>query len=204
MRDRRASHVPRVLALALCAVATLLAFDAAMLRAKAVLAQVLLDRAWTMSLTEGRPLKPWPWADAAPVARLTVARLGITRIVLGGDSGRSLAFAPGWSESSAPPATAGSSVISAHRDTHFAFLRELVPGDLIEVQGLRETRRYRVEGLHVVDSRRARLAIDHDLDRVLLVTCWPFDALDARGPLRYLVEAHATRAGSAREGPQRD
>ena len=204
VRGPRAMPAGAWLAFALAAGAVMLAADAAALHAKAALAQVLLERAWTTSLDTGRPAKPWPWSDVAPVARLSVARLGVTRIVLGGDSGRSLAFAPGWSESSAPPASAGSSVISAHRDTHFAFLRELVHGDLIELQGLHATRRYRVEALHVVDSRRARIEVDPDHDRVLLVTCWPFDALDAGGPLRYLVEARAIDADSASAGRPHD
>jgi len=28
-------------------------------------------------------------------------------------------------------------------------------------------------------------------DTLLLVTCYPFDSMDAGGPLRYVVEAHA-------------
>ena len=173
----------------LALLATLLFVDAGWLHAKAALAQVLLERAWQQSLDDGTPRKPWPWADAAPVARLSVARLDVAQVVLSGDSGRALAFAPGWSESTARPGSPGLSVISAHRDTHFRFLRELVVGDHIVVQGVHGTRDYRVDTLRVVDSRHARIDAGADHDRVLLVTCYPFDALDARGPLRYVVEA---------------
>ena len=43
---------------------------------KAALAQVLLDNAWRETLYSGQPLKPWPWADTWPVARLSVPAQG--------------------------------------------------------------------------------------------------------------------------------
>ncbi len=175
-------------ALLACASAGLL-FDAGYVHAKAVLAQVLLERAWQQSMVLGEAVKPWPWADVAPVAQLSVARLGIDQIVLAGDSGRALAFAPGWSASSAAPATVGVSVISAHRDTHFRFLETLVVGDIIEVRTAHATRSYRVESFAVADSASEQIALQADGDALVLVTCFPFDAIDANGPLRYVVHA---------------
>ena len=67
----------------------------AWIHAKAMLAQSLLETAWSETLRTGKEVKPWPWADTWPVARLTVPRLGIRRIVLAGASGSSLAFGPG-------------------------------------------------------------------------------------------------------------
>jgi len=203
MPTLRASKWPGRGALVLASIAVLLLADAGYLHAKAVFAQVLLERAWQQSMRDGSPVKPWPWADAAPVARLSVARLAVTRIVLSGDSGRSLAFAPGWSESTAYPGASGASVISAHRDTHFRFLRDLVVGDRIELQGPRGTRDYRVDALRVVDSRHARIDAGGEDDRILLVTCYPFDAFDARGPLRYLVEAGAITSGTGMRATDR-
>lgn len=49
---------------------------------KAQLAQVLLQRAWAGTLAGQRDVKPWPWADTWPVARLVVPSLGIDQIVL--------------------------------------------------------------------------------------------------------------------------
>lgn len=169
--------------------AGLMVVDAAWLPAKAALAQVLLERAWQRSLDDGGRHAPWPWADVAPVARLGAPRLGVARIILSGDSGRSLAFAPGWSESTASPGETGVSVVSAHRDTHFRFLRDLVVGDALLVETKHGTRDYRVASLRVADARHERILVDGEADRLLLVTCFPFDALDPRGPLRYVVEA---------------
>ena len=64
---------------------------------KARLAQVLLQRAWagTLAVQYQYDVKPWPWADTWPVARLVVPSLGIDQIVIEGAHGRTLAFGPG-------------------------------------------------------------------------------------------------------------
>ena len=46
---------------------------------KAQLAQVLLQRAWAGTLAGQRDVKPWPWADTWPVARLVVPENGCRR-----------------------------------------------------------------------------------------------------------------------------
>ncbi|HET7360128.1 MAG TPA: sortase, partial [Rhodanobacteraceae bacterium] len=79
-------------------------------------------------------------------------------------------------------------VISAHRDTQFAFLRELRVGDTLTLDDARGLQRYRVVGMRVADSRRARPHAAH-AGALLLVTCYPFDAVLPGGPLRYVVEA---------------
>jgi sortase A len=163
------------------------------IHAKAWLAQILLERAWAETLAgDGPVVRPWPWADTAPLARLQVPALGVDRIVLAGASGRSLAFGPGHLDGTALPGGPGHSVLTGHRDTHFAFLKELDLGDEIRVQGRDGAwRRYRVSGTQVLDSRSARLALGDDRPRLSLVTCYPFDALRPGGPLRYVVSAEA-------------
>ena len=187
-RLRRWLATPRnVLALGVCALALSLAGSAGWIHAKAMLAQTLLQNAWTQTLQNGKPHAPWPGADTTPVARLRVAARDIDQIVLSGDSGRTLAFGPGWAQASASPGAAGTVVVSGHRDTHFAFLRDLQPGDAIELQGTHGSVSYRVVDTRVADVRHERLAIDGHRDELWLVTCWPFDAVTAGGPLRYAV-----------------
>ena len=41
----------------------------------------------------------------------------------------------------------------------------------------------------VVDARRGSLLLDTDTSILSLVTCYPFDAAEAGGPLRYVVTA---------------
>jgi sortase A len=46
-----------------------------------------------------------------------------------------------------------------------------------------------VETLEVIDSREFELVLEPGMARLSLVTCYPFDAAAAGGPLRYVVTA---------------
>jgi sortase A len=187
-------NAPRIL----CglAVATLLCFgfwqlgQGAYIPAKAWLAQELMLRAWTRTGLGEKRATPWPWADTWPVARLTARSGEIDLIVLAGGSGRTLAFGPGHLSASAMPGAVGNTVIAGHRDTHFRFLEDLQAGELLTVEsnnGIRHL--YQVVIAEVVDSRRGSLTLDTDSAMLSLVTCYPFHAREAGGPLRYVVTA---------------
>lgn len=158
--------------------------------AKAWLAGRLLERSWRNARAGATATRPWPWADTFAVARLRVPRLGVDAIVLAGASGRTLAFAPGHVDGTAPPAGDGNCALAGHRDTTFRFLRELRPGDTIEIEaasGLR--RRYAVRETAVVDQADTGVLAPTDAPALTLVTCWPFDALRPGGRGRYVVRA---------------
>ena len=158
--------------------------------AKAWLAQELMQRAWTRTEEGETRAVPWPWADTYPVARLTSGSRDIDLIVLAGGSGRTLAFGPGHLSASALPGERGNAIIAGHRDTHFSFLRNVDDGELLGVElpdGGRHV--YEVIGVDIVDSRRSSLVLDTDMPMLTLVTCYPFDAREAGGPLRYVVTA---------------
>lgn len=163
------------------------------LHAKAWAAQALIEQAWRRNLVEARAhARPWAWADTTAVARLTFVEQAHSLIVLDGDSGRVLAFGPGHRAGSPLPGSAGNSVVSGHRDTHFRVLERLARGQHIEVQRLDGRRRtYRIVATRVVDRRDLRVVADHGIDELTLVTCWPFDAMRPGGPLRYVVSAQA-------------
>lgn len=159
--------------------------------AKAAVAQVLLDRAFDRSRIDHVARKPWPWADMTPLARLVVPGLGLSRVVLDSGSGQALAFGPTVLPGGAPLGQPGTAVIAAHRDTHFRFLRDLKKGDLLFVQtreGLEK--RYRITRAEVVRWDRYAVADAPVGERLDLVTCFPFDAIQ-RGPWRYVVHAEA-------------
>jgi sortase A len=194
--ERRKRRVPRLAGMLLAlsgifvAIGAWHAADAAYLHAKAWLGQQLLLDAWRKSGPVSGAVKPWPWADTHPVARLVVPAHRIELLVLAGANGRTLAWGPGHVESTASPGMAGNAVVTAHRDTHFAFLRDLVAGDRIVVEtAARSTRSYRVERTLIADHRELLLPADHRATTLSLVTCYPFDAIDPRTPLRYAVIA---------------
>ncbi|MGD9942319.1 MAG: class GN sortase [Burkholderiaceae bacterium] len=163
---------------------------------KAWLAQVLIEDAWQRNRAAGHAqARPWDWADTTPVARLIFPAQQAAYVVLSGEAGRVLAFGPGHRPDSPLPGTAGNSVISGHRDTHFRVLQRLQAGDLLEVEALDgHLRRYRVADMQIVDHRDLRVLADRGFDELTLVTCWPFDAIVPGGPLRYVVKAAAVDA----------
>jgi sortase A len=163
------------------------------IHAKALLAQVLLERAFNETIATGRDTKPWSWADTWPVARIEVKRIGASAIALAGASGQALAFGPGHVEFTADPGERGVAVYGAHRDTHFRFLKDVKIGDEIDVTR-RDGKvfRYRADSHSVVRFDQFGidpLGSDYEL---VLSTCWPFDAVTG-GPDRYVL--HATLIG---------
>ena len=145
----------RLACLALIVAGVGLAGQAAVVPAKAAVAQVLLERAFERSVAERTPVKAWPWADAAPVARISAPGLGVSQVVLSGGSGEAMAFAPTLLPGGGEPGRRGTAVYAAHRDTHFRFLRDLKAGDVVVVEGLDGRKdRYRVTGGWVVHKDR--------------------------------------------------
>jgi sortase A len=179
------------LMLALCLAGLGMIASGLAIPAKAAVAQLLLERAFDRSLATLRPHKPWPWADMAPIARVSVRRLGIDRIVLDGGSGQAMAFGPTLLPSGAGIGRRGTIVLAAHRDTHFRFLEHLRRGDLIELQGADgAARSYRMAGAEIVRWDRFSVGTNMQTSGLDLSTCYPFDAL-GHGPLRYVVHAMA-------------
>lgn len=154
--------------------------------AKAWLAQALIERSWRETPVGEAARPPWPWADTRPVAVLEVPRLGLRQHVLGGASGRNLAFGPVLAEGSA----AGLDLlVSGHRDTHFRFLENLRQGDRLLWSSGARRRAFEVRQFDVVDSRRVTPVMDPAVARLSLVTCYPFEGVTTGGPLRYVVTA---------------
>jgi len=164
--------------------------EAMFTRAKTLVQQRLIAWAWKRSLATGAAVKPWPWADTFPVARLEAPRQGAALMVLAGASGRTLAFGPGHIDGTPLPGDPGNAVVSGRRDTHFAFLRDLRSGDILMVHSASGRMvRYVVSGIEVVRNKDVRVLLDTGDDRLTLVTCYPFDSVLPGGPLRYVVVA---------------
>lgn len=187
----RMSAVEKAIALSIVALALYglaLIGDGFFLKAKAELSQVLLKRAFAAEL-RGEDTKPWPWADFTTEAEVRAPRLGKNAIVLSGASGEALAFGPAWLTDTPQPGEEGTAVIAAHRDTHFRWLKDLKPGDEIQL-----TRRdgkvltFRTSEGRIAPWDQSGIDTAAQGRHLALATCWPFDATE-RGPLRYIVEA---------------
>ncbi|USJ22072.1 class GN sortase [Ensifer adhaerens] len=172
------------------------------MKAKAEVSQVLLKRTFEAQLHGNPDGKPWPWADFQTAAEISAPRINRSAIVLQGASGEALAFGPALLTTTPLPGDEGTSVIAAHRDTHFRWLKEVNPGDLL-VLTRKDGRRFL---FRAGESRVARWdesginasASGHHL---ALATCWPFDAIE-QGPMRYIVDAEliGEASGTADDG----
>ena len=180
----------RLLIGALVLSGTLSLANGAWIPAKAALAQVLLDIAWQETLRTRGSTRPWPWADTWPVARLIAPSHKKSMVVLAGADGAALAFGPGHLTTSAPPGASDNSVIAGHRDTHFAFLKSLKPGDALQLQARDGVlHHYRVTRASVVHETDTSVLEPSQDPMLTLITCYPFFALVSGGPLRYVVHA---------------
>ncbi len=171
----QASRWLRVAAIALVATGTLMVGQQIYVRIKAEVASVLIRRAYADHLEDGAAHTPWGWADTYPIARLDVERLGITRYVLSGASGGSMAFGPGHIDGTAHPNAMGNCVLAGHRDSWFAFLQHLEPGDELRLETHGRTARYLVRECAIVPMIDESPLEMTDESRLTLVTCWPFN-----------------------------
>jgi sortase A len=174
----------------LLAVATWQIGAAGYIHAKAWLAQHLIAGAWTRTLDGEQDVRPWPWADTWPIARLRMPEQNVDLYVLSDATGRSLAFGPGLLSGSALPGQSGNAVIAAHRDTHFHFLREAETGAPLQIQS--DDGRWHAYTLTqrlILDVRHDRLAVDGGGSTLTLLTCYPFDTIVPGGPLRLALIA---------------
>jgi len=134
-----------------------------------------------------RPLEPDPLRSL--VARLSVPRLGVREVVLAGNgSHEQLADAPVMIGRGK---TGGKvTVLAAHRDTHFLFVRDLHVGDEVRlrfVDGRLE--RYRVLRFETVRWDEFAFPLDPARPLLALTTCYPFGGTEYGGPLRRVAWA---------------
>ena len=142
-------------------------------------------RRWRETLIQRAP---------APLAVLRIRRIGLEVPVLEGTDDWTLNRAVGHIAGTAGPGTEGNCGIAGHRDGFFRGLKDLRPGDDIELETLRGTELYRVERTWIVDPEIVSV-----LDRtvswsVTLVTCYPFYFVGS-APQRFIVRA--VRAAAA-------
>ena len=195
------ARTQRFLVVGLCLIGATLLGKGFYMQAKAHFAQYLVEQAWTKTLADGKSHKPWSWADTYPVAKLSIyrqpaantaseAELDDSLYVLAGASGRNLAFGPSMMLSSAPAGQIGNTVIAGHRDTHFAILNGMAVGRRLSLQTLKGNNIiYEVVATQVVHETATQFMAPSDDNRLTLITCYPFEALQGGAELRFVVQA---------------
>jgi sortase A len=124
-----------------------------------------------------------------PVARIVVRRLGVDAIVLAG-KGTHDELADGPTMIARTDAANPVTVMAAHRDTHFLFIRDLRVGDDVNLQLVNGmTERYRVIRFETVRWDRFGYPLDPSRPLLALTTCFPFGGTEYGGPWRRVAWA---------------
>lgn len=157
--------------------------------AKAFVAQIMLERAWQAKLEGKAEAKPWRWADFQVVAKLEFPQQKKSRIVLSDGKGESLAFGPSHLTGTPYPGFPGVTVIAAHRDTHFAFFKNVKIGDEFSLTTKDNKKlHYRIIADEVVLWDNSMIDPYEPGYKIALVTCWPLNG-KFRGDERYILWA---------------
>ena len=157
---------------------------------KAKVAQILLQQAWYQTLKTGKKYQPWLSFDGVPIMRLIIPQHNINQIVLKGTSGQSLAFGPSFHEESFLPQDQKVTIISSHRDSHGNYIKKLKLGEKIKLQdekGVWHT--YIINEFFTINVKKETFTIKTNEQRLLLVTCFPFNSLQSGTSFRYIVSA---------------
>jgi sortase A len=136
-----------------------------------------------------QPVRPVQIAPGRPLARITVQRLGVRDVVLAGPVSHD-ALAKGPMMVKRGDAASPVTVLAAHRDTHFLFIRDLREGDIVTLQYVTgETERYRVAHFETVRWNEFAYPLDPPRPLLALATCYPFGGTEYGGPWRRVAWA---------------
>jgi sortase A len=125
-----------------------------------------------------------------PIALLRIPRLDLEVPVYRDSSEFNLNRGAGWVEGTAAPNNNGNMAIAAHRDQHFRPLKDIVVGDILELESLSRQGNYQVTSLSIVEPQELWPLDPTDESTVTLITCYPFYFV-GNAPLRYIVQAVA-------------
>ncbi len=154
----------------------------------------LMHTAWLRTQASGEKIKPWPWAELWPIARLTVPHLNAEHIILEQEA-KQLTSSVGLSylKSSVLPGEVGSTVLGAHPSLYFSFLSELKPNDVLVLESPRTGKwHYRVHVIKIVNKSDTKLLEPGLKRRLILISCYRCGTEQPelqKNSLRYVVIA---------------
>jgi len=119
---------------------------------------------------------------------LRIPRIGLEVPILEGIDAWTLNRAVGHIDGTAVPGADGNSGIAGHRDGFFRGLKDVRPGDALEIETHQGTETYRVERAWVVEPTDLSALDPTPARSVTLVTCYPFYFVGP-APQRYIVRA---------------
>jgi sortase A len=131
-----------------------------------------------------------PMEDGSLLGRIEIPRIGVSAIVLEGADDKTLRRGVGHIPQTSLPGV-GNVGLAAHRDSFFRGLKDIRKNDIIQLQTLEGTFRYRVEWTQIVKPEDTQVLADNGTSELTLVTCYPFYYVGS-APKRFIVRAQQT------------
>jgi sortase A len=154
----------------------------------------LADRQFTFNFSLWSPKRVAEYEQSLaekfdpPVAILHVAKVQLEVPVLDGVDDLSLNRGVGYIPGTSRPGESGNVGIAGHRDGFFRVLKDVGPGDVIELETLDRIDVYRVSQIVIVDKNDPSVLKQTSSPTLTLVTCYPFYFIGS-APKRYIVQA---------------
>jgi len=130
--------------------------------------------------------------SSAPVAVLRIPKIGLEVPVLEGTDELSLNRGVGRIPGTARPLESGNIGIAGHRDGFFRGLKDMIPGDVLELESGGAYASYVVDEIEIVQPSESSVLRPRTKSAVTLVTCYPFYFIGS-APSRFIVHASLTQ-----------
>lgn len=127
--------------------------------------------------------------EGGVIGRIEIGRLGLSAIVVEGDSPSLLRRAVGHVPKTAMPGDSGNIALTAHRDTFFRPLRKIQKGDVITLATIGGQYQYAVESTAIVSPSATEVLQSSGKPELTLITCYPFYYVGP-APSRFVVHAY--------------
>jgi len=135
---------------------------------------------------------------APPLAILRIRTIHLEAPVLPGTDDLALNRGVGLIDGTSRPGEGGRIGIAGHRDGFFRGLKDIGPGDMLELETLERIDLYRVDEIVIVKPDDVSVLRPTTKPTLSLVTCYPFYFMGS-APQRYIVTASLVGSGRVPE-----
>jgi sortase A len=132
----------------------------------------------------------------APIALLSIPKIHLEVPVFDGTEDLTLNRGVGRILGTARIGRRGNLGIAGHRDGFFRGLKDVAPGDVVELILRGQTRTYVVDTIQIVSPKDVRVLRPTPNATLTLVTCYPFYFVGS-APQRYIVSASAEKVNGS-------
>jgi sortase A len=136
---------------------------------------------------EARPT-PDTMTVGEPIGTLEITRVGLSGVVIEGDTDAVLDRAIGHLPDTPLPWKEGNSALAAHRDTIFRPLKGVRLGDVLRLKTPHGDFDYRVTETMIVKPDEVWVLDPTPVTTLTLISCWPFNYI-GNAPERFIVRA---------------